>query len=69
VSLLSDEHAHDRVLDVQWQTPHLATLGVQERSRSSYLADLPVALHLPLPAAFGGVPSADDPGEGVDQAR
>ena len=59
VSLLSDEHAHDRVLDVQWQTPHLETLGVVERSRSSYLADLAVALHVPLPAAFA------DPGEGV----
>jgi leucyl/phenylalanyl-tRNA---protein transferase len=69
VSLLSDEHAHDRVLDVQWQTPHLATLGVQEGSRSAYLADLPVALHLPLPAAFEGAPAVDDPGEGVDQAR
>jgi leucyl/phenylalanyl-tRNA--protein transferase len=57
------------VLDVQWQTPHLETLGVQERSRSAYLADLPVALHLPLPAAFEGTPAVDDPGEGVDQAR
>ena len=44
----------DRVLDVQWQTAHLASLGVVERSRDAYLADLPVALHLPLPAAFDG---------------
>ena len=28
VDLLTDEHADDRLLDTQWLTPHLATLGV-----------------------------------------
>ena len=33
VDLLSDEYADERLLDTQWQTPHLATLGVVEISR------------------------------------
>jgi leucyl/phenylalanyl-tRNA--protein transferase len=36
-----------RVLDVQWCTPHLASLGVVEVARAEYLARLPVALALP----------------------
>ncbi|WP_244930771.1 leucyl/phenylalanyl-tRNA--protein transferase [Nocardioides sp. W7] len=54
VELLRDEHAGRRLLDVQWQTPHLASLGVVEVPRSSYLAALPGALELPLPGVFGG---------------
>ncbi|WP_323098704.1 leucyl/phenylalanyl-tRNA--protein transferase [Intrasporangium sp. YIM S08009] len=38
-----------RVVDVQWQTPHLATLGVLEVTRDEYLAMLPDALRAPLP--------------------
>lgn len=53
VELLSDEHAADRLLDVQWRTDHLATLGVVEVPREQYLGELlPRALQLPLPAAF-----------------
>ena len=52
VDLLSDEHAATRVLDTQWQTPHLASLGVVEISRADYLTRLRDALPLPLPAAF-----------------
>lgn len=52
VELLRDEHADRRVLDVQWQTPHLATLGVKEIPRAAYLQRLGRALGLPLPAAF-----------------
>jgi len=52
VDLLTDEHAEDRLLDTQWQTPHLATLGVVEIPRPAYLARLARALELPLPAAF-----------------
>jgi leucyl/phenylalanyl-tRNA--protein transferase len=52
VALLSDEHADRRLLDVQWRTDHLATLGVVEVSREEYLARLHDALALPLPAAF-----------------
>jgi leucyl/phenylalanyl-tRNA--protein transferase len=54
VDLLTDEYADQRLLDTQWQTPHLATLGVVEILRPDYLARLGSALELPLPAAFGG---------------
>jgi leucyl/phenylalanyl-tRNA---protein transferase len=54
VNLLSDEHATTRVLDTQWQTPHLESLGVVEISRSDYLARLRAALPLPLPGPFAG---------------
>ena len=43
-----------RLLDVQWRTDHLATLGVQEVARTEYLRRLEAALGLPLPPAFGG---------------
>ena len=49
VDLLRDEHAADRLLDVQWQTPHLASLGVVEVSRPTYLRRLARALELPEP--------------------
>lgn len=52
VDLLRDEHADDRLLDVQWQTPHLASLGVVTVPRATYLDRLEKALALPLPAAF-----------------
>jgi leucyl/phenylalanyl-tRNA--protein transferase len=52
VDLLRDEHAERRVLDVQWATPHLASLGVVEVARSTYLELLRSALEVPLPAAF-----------------
>lgn len=52
VDLLADEYADARVLDTQWQTPHLASLGVVEISRPAYLRRLDTALGLPLPAAF-----------------
>lgn len=55
VSLLSDEHAGGRLLDVQWVTPHLATLGAVEISRDEYLDRLAVALSLPAPRWSGGV--------------
>jgi len=53
VGLLNDEHAATRVLDTQWQTDHLATLGVIEIPREEYYARLRQALALPLPVAFG----------------
>ena len=52
VDLLRDQHADHRVLDVQWQTPHLATLGVVRRPRAEYLESLGHCLHLPLPAVW-----------------
>ena len=39
-----------RLLDVQWMTPHLASLGVVEISREEYLGRLAVALPLPPPS-------------------
>jgi len=52
VELLRDEHADKRVLDVQWRTDHLASLGVVTVPRPAYLEMLRVARDLPLPAAF-----------------
>jgi leucyl/phenylalanyl-tRNA--protein transferase len=52
VELLRDEHADRRLLDTQWQTPHLASLGVVEISRQEYLRRLDVAVRLPVPVAF-----------------
>jgi leucyl/phenylalanyl-tRNA--protein transferase len=42
----------ERLLDIQWLTPHLASLGAVEVSRQEYLARLERALRLPLPATF-----------------
>ena len=52
VERLTDEHAGQRLLDVQWRTDHLATMGVVEISREAYLERLAEAISLPLPAAF-----------------
>jgi leucyl/phenylalanyl-tRNA--protein transferase len=52
VDLLSDEYAKRRLVDTQWQTPHLATLGVVAIPRREYLRRLETALSLPLPAAW-----------------
>jgi leucyl/phenylalanyl-tRNA--protein transferase len=40
------------LLDVQWRTPHLASLGVIEVSRTEYHRRLQEALAVPLPSAF-----------------
>ena len=41
-----------RMIDVQWATPHLASLGITEIARSDYLARLERSLPLPVPPAF-----------------
>jgi len=41
-----------RIIDVQWATPHLASLGVSEIPRSDYLARLERSLELPAPSSF-----------------
>jgi leucyl/phenylalanyl-tRNA--protein transferase len=41
------EDGQDRLLDVQWRTEHLATLGVIEIPRREYLSRLDAALSLP----------------------
>jgi leucyl/phenylalanyl-tRNA--protein transferase len=42
----------DRLLDVQWRTDHLASLGAVDISRADYLRLLARALPLTLPVAF-----------------
>ncbi|WP_428535826.1 leucyl/phenylalanyl-tRNA--protein transferase [Propionicimonas sp.] len=49
VDALSDEHADDRIIDVQWQTDHLASLGVIEVEREEYLGLLAELLTVPSP--------------------
>jgi leucyl/phenylalanyl-tRNA--protein transferase len=49
VEALRDEHVRDRMLDVQWLTPHLASLGAVELPRAAYLRRLPLALAVPPP--------------------
>ncbi len=48
VALLRDGH-DDRLLDLQWSTPHLQSLGSVEVSRRDYLSMLDRALRVPLP--------------------
>ena len=43
-----------RIIDVQWATPHLTSLGVVEIARDDYIGRLGRALALPAPEAFGG---------------
>lgn len=52
VEMLNDERAEDRLVDVQWQTPHLNSMGVIEVPRRDYLASLAKALIVPLPAGL-----------------
>jgi leucyl/phenylalanyl-tRNA--protein transferase len=52
VELLRADGRDDRLLDVQWRTEHLASLGVVDVSREEYLRRLRRALTLPLPGAF-----------------
>jgi leucyl/phenylalanyl-tRNA--protein transferase len=52
VDVLRDAYADRRVLDTQWQTPHLATLGVVEIERERYLERLRDALAVPLPSRW-----------------
>jgi leucyl/phenylalanyl-tRNA--protein transferase len=57
VSLLAADGQSGRLLDVQWATPHLVSLGARPIPRSEYLGRLARALELPLPAAFAGLVS------------
>ncbi|MFN0092509.1 MAG: leucyl/phenylalanyl-tRNA--protein transferase [Acidimicrobiales bacterium] len=45
------------LLDVQWTTPHLRSLGAVDVPRAEYLRRLAAALARPLPAAFAGAPA------------
>ena len=50
--LVSADGLAGRLIDVQWATPHLRTLGIVDVPRVQYLARLRSALSLPLPAVF-----------------
>jgi leucyl/phenylalanyl-tRNA--protein transferase len=41
-----------RMIDVQWATPHLASLGITQIPRDGYIARLEGSLPLPVPPAF-----------------
>lgn len=49
VDLLRDDGDPRRILDVQWATDHLRTLGAVEIPRSEYLRRLALARRAPLP--------------------
>jgi leucyl/phenylalanyl-tRNA--protein transferase len=46
--------AAPRLIDVQWLTPHLASLGARTMPRKEYLAGLPALVATPLPACWAG---------------
>lgn len=48
-----DDHP-DTLIDCQWNTPHLQTLGAREVPRAEYLQRLARALARPLPAVWRG---------------
>ena len=49
VEILAEDDDPRRLIDVQWSTSHLSTLGVEEVPRPGYLALLSEALAAPLP--------------------
>jgi leucyl/phenylalanyl-tRNA--protein transferase len=52
VELLSDKYAAHRLLDIQWVTSHLATIGAVAIPRDAYVERLQRAICYPLPDAF-----------------
>ncbi len=52
VDLLRDDGDARRLLDVQWVTDHLRTLGAVEVPQPVYLERLAAALDAPLPARW-----------------
>jgi leucyl/phenylalanyl-tRNA--protein transferase len=52
VGMLAEDGDPRRLLDVQWRTDHLATLGVIEISRAEYRRRVAVALTAPRPSRF-----------------
>jgi len=54
VDLLRQDGEPARLIDVQWATPHLSSLGVVVVGRSAYLRLLARALTVPLPTIWGG---------------
>jgi leucyl/phenylalanyl-tRNA--protein transferase len=54
LAILREAGVEGRLLDVQWATPHLVSLGAVEVRRVRYHELLAVALTQPQPALFGG---------------
>jgi leucyl/phenylalanyl-tRNA---protein transferase len=54
VEILADDGDPRRLLDVQWRTDHLGSLGVVEIPREEYRQRLTVALAAPRPPRFEG---------------
>ena len=52
VELLRTDGREARLLDVQWRTDHLGSLGAIEVARPDYLARLAAALTVPLPSLW-----------------
>ena len=63
-SIMSADGAAGRLVDVQWRTEHLATLGVREVRRGEYLALLAAALDAPAPRPFATRPDRAPVGTG-----
>jgi leucyl/phenylalanyl-tRNA--protein transferase len=55
VEMLAEDRDPRRLLDVQWRTDHLASLGVIEISRDEYRRRLARALPVPRPRTFDPV--------------
>lgn len=62
VELLNSDPQPDRLLDVQWRTDHLASLGVVEIGREEYLRRLSRSLQVPEPDWTGDHVPAKPPG-------
>lgn len=60
--MLAAEPEQPRLVDVQWATEHLRTLGVVEVARSHYLALLPKLLSVPQPGCLAPGPVDDGTG-------
>lgn len=58
---LMDDGAGPRLVDVQWPTPHLGTLGVTARTRSRYVSELPSLVAATPVAAWSGGPRTIPP--------
>lgn len=58
--LVGADRDQRRIIDVQWRTPHLETLGIEEIHRREYLARLAGALQAP-PLDLGAALAVSDP--------
>jgi leucyl/phenylalanyl-tRNA---protein transferase len=58
VGLLTEDGVPGRLLDVQWCTPHLASLGAVEVPRAEYESRLAVALEVAPAPGLGGQPDS-----------